>query len=149
MLRITVFLALLVSVRPGFAQYSVAEVKDEVRRLDTRHFDGYKRTVDNRDFFASTHDSIKHPAYTEMRKARDNYVAIRSEISQHLAAEKPSNATKRLPDLKAAGEALDDRVRAYMSSSSSMVQKIQIGLGVVAFVICGLVYLIFRRRNKR
>jgi len=150
MLRITVLvLALLLTARPASAQLGMADLKDEVGRLDIRHHAGYERAVTGREFLASLHDSIKHPAYDEMKAARDKYVAIRTEISQAVAANDPGKGSKRVADLAAAGEVLTDKVQAYINSSSNAVEKIQIGLGVFAFLICGVGYLIFRRRKKK
>jgi hypothetical protein len=150
MLRITVIvLALTLASGSAFAQLSIEDIKDEVSRLDTRHFNTYRRKVNNREFFAALHDSIGHGAYKAMKDARDTYVAIRSEISRAVAEEDAGKATKRIPDLMQAGETLDARVEKYTNSSADAVMKIQIGLGVVAFLVCGLGFWLFRRRRRR
>lgn len=149
MLRITVTLLILaLASSSAFAQMGIVDLKDEVSRLDTRHFKPYQRAINDRDFFASVHDSIKHGAYNDVKAARDKYVAIRSQISAAVAANDTSTANKQLPGLIDAGKDLDDKTQIYLNSSRNAVQKIQIGLGVFAFVICGLVYWLFRRRRK-
>jgi len=151
MFRVTVIVLLLaLAGGTAFAQLSVEDIKDEVSRSDTRHFAGYRRAVNNRDFFANIHDTwFRHAAYKEMKGARDTYVAIRTEISHAIAEGEAGKATKRIADLTAAGTTLDEKVEAYLQSSSSGVLKIQIGLGVAAFVIVGVFAFVFRRLRRR
>lgn len=141
-------LLLLVTVQPAFAQLSVAHLKDDSARMDARWLSAYKQRLATRDFVASIHDSIYHPAYKDLQATYAKYAATKTALEQSIAAGDTSKGTKQLGELEDAGEAVAAKLEVYTNSSSDAVEKIQIGLGVLAFVICGLGYLIFRRRKK-
>ncbi len=139
---------LLVTAQPAFAQLSVADLKDDSARMDARWLSGYKRMMETRDFFASLHDSVSHGAYNDLQGAHARYVAKKAELEKAIAASETKQGTKLLGELQDAGEVVSAKLEAYTNSSASAVEKIQIGLGVLAFLICGLGYLIFRSRKK-
>ena len=141
-------LVLMTAVRPGLAQMSVADLKDDSARMDARWLSGYKRTMETRDFFASIHDSIRHAAYNDLQAAHAKYVSTKAALEKSIAAGETSAGTKQLAALQDAGEQVAAKLEVYTNSSSAAVEKIQIGLGVFAFLVCGLGYLIFRRRKK-
>jgi hypothetical protein len=141
-------LLLLVTAQPAFAQLGIADLKDDSARMDTRWLSGYKRTMETRDFFASLHDSIYHPAYKQLQTAHAKYASTKAALEKSIAAGEASAGTKQLAELEDAGEGVAAKLEIYTNSSSAAVEKIQIGLGVFAFLICGIGYLIFRRRKK-
>lgn len=141
-------LVLVTAAQLAFAQYSIADLKDDSARMDARWLSGYKHTMETRDFFASIHDSIKHAAYTELQAAHDKYVSTKAALEKSIAAGEASAGTKQLAALQEAGEQVAAKLEVYTNSSSAAVEKIQIGLGVLAFLVCGVGYLIFRRRKK-
>ena len=143
-----VFVLLLIAARPAAAQLSIADLKSDVKKLDTIWLAAYDRALQKRDVFASIHDSISHGAYKEMNAARSRYLAAKKQVEASIAAGEASKGTRELGALESAGEELGDKVSAYLNSSKDAVEKIQIGLGVIAFLIAGGVFLIFRRKKK-
>lgn len=141
-------LVLMMAARPSLAQLTIADLKDDSARMDARWLSGYKRTMETRDFFASIHDSIRHAAYNDLQAAYAKYVATKAALEKSIAAGEAGTGTKQLGELQDAGEQVAAKLEVYANSSSAAVEKIQIGLGVLAFVVCGLGYLIFRRRKK-
>jgi len=98
--------------------------------------------------FTPLHDSVYHPAYKELKRVHAEYAAVRAALDKATAAGDRGAADKKLDELTAVATRLSEQVPLYVHSSSASVEKIQIGLGVVAFVICGLFVLIFRRKKK-
>lgn len=141
-------LVLAFAASSAFAQMSVADLKDDSARMDARWLSGYKRTMETRDFFASIHDSIHHPAYTELQASYTRYLVIKRELEKSIAAADTSKGTKQLGDLEEAGKDVSEKLEVYTNSSSDGVEKIQIGLGVLAFLVAGIGYLIFKGRKK-
>ena len=148
MLRLSVLLCLLMTAHPAFAQLSVANLKDDSARMDTRWLSAYKQRLKTRDFVAKIHDSVHHPAYKDLQATHAKYVATKAALEKSITAGDTSTGTKQLTQLEEDGEAVAAKLEVYANSSSDAVEKIQIGLGVLAFLICGLGYLIFRRRKK-
>lgn len=141
-------LILVTAARPVLAQMTIADLKDDSTRMDARWLSGYKRTMETRDVFASIHDSIRHAAYNDLQAAYAKYVATKAALEKSIAAGETSVGTRQLAALQDAGEQVAAKLEVYANSSSAGVEKIQIGLGVVAFLVCGLGYLIFRRRKN-
>ena len=148
MLRpLTLAFVLLFAAGTAFAQMSVADLKDDSARMDARWLSGYKRTMETRDVFASIHDSIHHSAYTDLQGAHAHYVAIKAELEKSITAGDTSKGTRQMGELEDAGKEVSEKLAVYTNSSEDGVQKIQIGLGVLAFLICGAGYLLFKRRK--
>lgn len=139
---------LMTVARPVFAQLTISDLKDDSARMDARWLSGYKRTMETRDFFASIHDSFRHAAYNDLQATYAKYMASKAALEKSIAAGEASAGTKQLGDLQDRGEEVAAKLEVYANSSSAAVEKIQIGLGVLAFLVCGLGYLIFRRRKK-
>jgi hypothetical protein len=149
MLRIAV-LALLVVVRTTVADdLTLSDLEDDAKRVDQRTLAGYDRALENRDIFATLHDSVHHPAYKDLKASRAKYDAARAAYKKQIDAKDIRQATKALEAFEAAGEELSQKLEVYVLSSSSAVEKIQVGLGVGLFVIAGIVVLLFRRRKKQ
>lgn len=147
MVRLIV-LALLLTVRTAFAQLSVEDLKDDIKRLDQRTLVSYNRALETRDFFANIHDSIWHRAYKDVKAAHAKYMTARAAFDKSLAASETGKASKQYDELERLAEDLGTKLEIYTASSANAVEKIQIGLGVFAFLICGIGYLIFRRRKR-
>jgi hypothetical protein len=148
MLRIVVLALLFVSRIVAADDLTVADLEDDAKRSDQRTLPAYDHALDGRDIFATMHDNIWHPAFKELKAARAKYAAARSTYDKAIAAKNIPAATKALKELQDAGEVLGTKLEVYVNSSSAAVEKIQIGLGVFAFLICGVGVLIFRRRKK-
>lgn len=149
MLRAAVlFLMLAIAVRPASAQLSISDLKYDLKKLDTLWLEAYNRAVQKRDVFASIHDSIKHTAFDEMVVAKDRYLALKKQLEATIETGNSSKGTSELVQLEKVGEALGDKVSAYLNSSKDAVEKIQIGLGVLAFLIAGGVFLIFKKKKS-
>jgi hypothetical protein len=140
-----VLIALVLLGRIAFAQLSVSDIKDEAKRVDQRTLPAYDNALKNRDIFASLHDSVHHPAYKELQSVHAQYVELRAAVDKATAAHDRDAADKALDELQVVAEHLSDQVPIYLHSSEEAVQKIQIGLGVIAFAIGGLVVWLFRR----
>jgi hypothetical protein len=151
MVRISllVILSLVVSAHVAFAQLSVNDIKDEAKRIDQRTLPAYQHALENRDIFASIHDSIHHPEYKELQRLHGEYARLRAEVDKATGAHDRDTADKKLDELTAVASQLSEQVPLYIHSSEEGVQKIQIGLGALAVVIGGLVVLIFKRRSGR
>jgi nucleoside diphosphate kinase len=148
MLRAAVlFFMLVIAARPAAAQLSISDLKHDLKKLDTLWLEAYNRAIQKRDVFASIHDSIKHGAYNEMVVAKDAYLALKKQLVATIETGNSSKGTNELVQLEKVGEALGDKVSAYLNSSKDAVEKIQIGLGVVAFLIAGGVFLIFKKKK--
>jgi predicted negative regulator of RcsB-dependent stress response len=143
-----VLLALVLLGRVAFAQLTISDIKDEAKRVDQRTLPAYESALKNRDIFASIHDSIHHSAYKEMQSLHAKYAELRAAVDKATAAHDRDAADKALDDLKVVAEQLSDQVPTYIHSSGEAVQKIQIGLGVFAFGIGGLVVWLFRRKKR-
>ena len=149
MLRIAV-LALLVIARTAVADdLTISDLEDDAKRVDQRTLPAYDRALENREIFATLHDSVHHPAYKELKASRARYDGAKAAYRKLVDAKDVPRATKALEAFEAAGEELSTKVEVYVNSSQSGVEKIQIGLGVLAFLIAGLVWLLFRRRKKQ
>lgn len=149
MLRIAVLVLLLVSRIAAADDLTAADLEDDAKRVDQRTLPSYDHALEGRDIFATMHDTVYHPAFKELKAARAKYDAARADYKKALAANDIQNATKALKTLQDAGESLTSKLEVYATSSSRAVDKIQIGLGVFAFVICGVGVLVFRRRKKK
>jgi hypothetical protein len=149
MLRIVVLALLFISRIVAADDLSVSDLEDDAKRSDQRTLPAYNHAMEGRDIFATMHDNVWHPAFKELKAARAKYAAARATYDKAIAAKNIPAATKAVKVLQDAGEVLDTKLQVYVTSSSSAVEKIQIGLGVFAFVICGAGVLIFRRRKKK
>lgn len=150
MLRLVLVLATLFAWSPAIAdELTRSDLIDQAKRIDTRTLHSYDRALDNRDFFATLHDSIWHGAYKELKASRNAYAAQRAKFDKTLATGDTRKATDELDALESAGEDLSDKLERYNASSASSVEKIQIGLGVFAFLIAGVVYLLIKRRKQK
>jgi hypothetical protein len=148
MLRIAV-LALLVIARTAVADdLTISDLEDDAKRVDQRTLPAYDRALENRDIFATLHDSVHHPAYKELKASRARYEAAKAAYKKAIQAKDIPGATKALEMFEAAGEEVSTKVEVYANSSQAGVEKIQIGLGVLFFLVAGLVWLLFRRRKK-
>ena len=145
---IALSIALLVFVSPALAQMSVDDIQDDAKRLDLRQLVSYDRAMETRDFFASVHDTVYHPKYKAVKAVHERYLATKSALAASLKKNDTSKATKQLEELGEIGKELDDKLEAYAASSANAVEKIQIGLGVAAFLICGIGVLIYRRIKR-
>jgi hypothetical protein len=149
MLRIVITLALaLVWVTPAFAQMSVDDIQDDAKRLDQRHYAAWDRAMHERDFYANIHDTIYHPEYKAAKAVVSRYEATKSALQASLKKKDTSKGMKQLEELGEIGKELDEKMEAYTASSANAVEKIQIGLGVAAFLICGIGVLIYRRLKR-
>jgi hypothetical protein len=148
MLRIALVALVLWSGSAFAEELSKGDIQDQEKRLDARSIATYDRLVDSRDVFAWLHDYVHHPAYDAMTAARTSYDAAHQELDKQLAANNIPKATAMLDVLQTRGDELDDKVGAYHASSSDGVQKIQIVLGVLAFMICGIAVWLVKRRKR-
>ena len=146
MLRIAV-LALLVAATPAFGQTAFDDLKDESRRIDQRTLPAYDRAMSDRDVFASIHVTLGHGAYKAVKAARANYDKVKASVDKAMAARDYNGAAKLIGEQKDAAVVVVERLEEYTASSSDAVLKIQIGLGVLAFVIAGLAVWILKRRR--
>jgi hypothetical protein len=149
MLRIVVLALLLVSRIAAADDLTVSDLEDDAKRVDQRTLPAYNHAIEGRDIFATMHDNVYHPAFKELKAARAKYAAARAAYDKAIAAKDIPTATKALKQLQDAGELVTSKVEVYVVSSSGAVEKIQIGLGVFAFLICGVGVLIFRRLRKK
>ena len=149
MVRIVVLVMLFVSRIAAADDLTASDLEDDAKRVDQRTLPSYDHALEGRDVFATMHDTIYHPAFKELKAARAKYDAARADYNKAIAAKDIQKATKALGVLQAAGEVLTSKLEVYATSSSRAVDKIQIGLGVFAFVICGVGVLVFRRRKKK
>jgi hypothetical protein len=149
MLRICVLALLFVSRIAAADDLTAADLEDDAKRVDQRTLPSYDHALEGRDIFATLHDTVYHPAFKELKAARAKYDAARAAYKKALDAKDIPKATKELKSLQDAGELVTDKLAVYVTSSSGAVEKIQIGLGVFAFLICGIGVLIYRRLKKR
>jgi hypothetical protein len=148
MIRIVVLALLVVSRIAAADDLTISDLEDDAKRVDQRTLPSYDHALEGRDIFATMHDNVWHPAFKNLKAARAKYDAARASYRKAVAAKDVRGATAALKVLQDAGEELTGRLEVYVTSSSGAVEKIQIGLGVLAFVICGVGVLIFRRRKK-
>lgn len=147
MLRLVV-LALLVAVSPARAQLTASEIQRDIERGQTRYVRPYEQILAKRDFMAVIHDAVYHPHYERLKAARAAYDVARQKLQGALAAKDVPAANKLIDDLETAGNRLTQRLADYTQSSASSVELIQIGLGVLAFVVGGGVMWLFKRRRS-
>jgi hypothetical protein len=93
-------------------------------------------------------DCVGSPVEGHAAERQVKYASTKAALEKSIAAGEASAGTKQLAELEDAGEGVAAKLEIYTNSSSAAVEKIQIGLGVFAFLICGIGYLIFRRRKK-
>jgi hypothetical protein len=148
MLRIVVLALLFVSRIAAADDLTISDLEDDAKRVDQRSLPSYDHALEGRDIFATMHDNVWHPAFKELKAARAKYDAARADYRKAVEAKDVPRATKALKVLQDAGETLGTKLEVYVTSSSSAVEKIQIGLGVFAFLVCGIGVLIFRRRKN-
>jgi hypothetical protein len=148
MLRIVVLALLFVSRIAAADDLTISDLEDDAKRVDQRTLPSYDHALEGRDIFATMHDNVWHPAFKDLKAARARYDAARADYRKAVDAKDVPKATKALKVLQDAGEALGTKLEVYVTSSSAAVEKIQIGLGVFAFLVCGLGVLIFRRRKN-
>jgi hypothetical protein len=149
MLRIVVLALLFVSRLAAADDLTISDLEDDAKRVDQRTLPAVDHALEGRDIFAAMHDNVWHPAFKALKASRAKYDAARATYRKEVEAKNVRAATTALKTLQDAGEDLSNKLEVYVTSSSAAVEKIQIGLGVFAFVICGAGVLIFRRRKKK